>query len=406
MQQTAENRFHALDTVRASALLAGIILHATMPFLPGFREIGWPISDVSTSTSMGILYFVIHIFRMTLFFIIAGFFARALHQRLGTKGLFINRLKRIGLPMIAAFMFIMPLSIIPFIWAARQLGIQGPPKMEFPVPVIGPMIPLGHLWFLYMLLFVYFVALSIRSILIAIDTNHKIRTKIMAFVTLCFNSRLIILLLALPLATILFSTSWWVQWQGIPLPIVGLIPNFPAVVAFSSAFIAGWCMHKEKGYLDKLASDWPLYFIGTVVGASISLFVAGIKPSFYAIPLDTTSRAIYAFAYTFAEWCGAFAAIGIAVRFIKAPNAKWRYLADASYWMYIIHLPILWWLQAWMIQWPLNWSIKLFLSLFCSSVLLLLSYHYLVRSTFLGTFLNGRKYPKSHSAKNVTTQQA
>lgn len=130
MYQTAEKRFHALDAVRASALLAGIVLHAAMPFLPGLRDIGWPISDTSTSASIGILYFVIHLFRVTLFFVIAGFFARVLHQHLGTKGLFVNRLKRIGLPMIAAFMFIMPLSIIPFIWAARQLGIQGPLDMN------------------------------------------------------------------------------------------------------------------------------------------------------------------------------------------------------------------------------------------------------------------------------------
>ena len=405
MYQTPEKRFHALDTVRACALLAGIVLHAIMPFLPGFREIGWPISDTSTSAGIGILYFVIHIFRMTLFFIIAGFFARVLHQRLGTKGLLVNRLKRIGLPMIAAFMFVMPLSIIPFIWAARQLGIQGPPKMEFPVPVIGPMIPLGHLWFLYMLLFIYVAVPSIRSLLAVADTNHKIRAKIIGFVRFCFKNRLIVLVLGLPLAAVLFSTSWWVQWQGIPLPIVGLIPNFPAILAFSSAFIVGWCMHKEQDFLKILASDWPLYLIWAAVGASVSLFVAGIKPSFYVMTLETTERAIYATAYTFAEWCGAFAVIGIAVSFIKTPNAKWRYLADASYWMYIIHLPILWWLQAWMMQWPLNWSVKLLLSLFFTSGLLLLSYHYLVRSTFLGKFLNGRKYPKAHSITNSATHQ-
>lgn len=406
MHQTFEERYHALDAVRALALLAGIVLHATMPFLPGLREIGWPVSDTSTSSSMGILYFVIHIFRMTLFFVIAGFFASVLHQRLGTKGLFVNRLKRIGLPMIAAFMFIMPLSIIPFIWAARQLGIQGPPKMEFPVPVIGPMIPLGHLWFLYLLLVIYVIVLSARLLLVLIDDKYLIRTNIIRLIAFCFKHRLIVLLLAAPLALVLFSTPWWVQWQGVPLPIVGLIPNFPAVLAFGSAFMMGWLIHKEQIFLTMLARDWLLYMIGASVGASVALCIAGIKPSFYVMPLSTTERAIYAIAYTFAEWCGAFAAIGIAVRFIKNPNAKWRYLADASYWMYLIHLPILWWLQAWMMQWPLNWSVKLFLSLSITSLLLLLSYHYLVRSTFLGKFLNGRKYPRTRSIRNTNYNQA
>jgi len=389
-----QERFHSLDTVRACALLAGIVLHASMPFLPGFREIGWPISDTSTNAGMGILYFVIHLFRMTLFFIIAGFFARVLHQRLGSKGLMKNRLKRIGLPMLAAFMFIMPLSIIPFIWAARQLGIQGPPKMEFPVPVIGPMIPLGHLWFLYMLLVIYALVLAARSVFVFFDKNNSIRNTITRLVTSCFKTRIIVFFLASPLALVLFFASWWVQWQGIPLPIVGLVPNFPAVLAFVSAFLIGWLLHKQQDCLRMLAADWPLYFVGTAAGTVIALFVAGIKPNFYVIQLDTSARAIYAAAYTFAEWCGAFAAIGLAVRYIKIPNAKWRYLADASYWMYLVHIPILWGLQAWMLQWPLNWSAKFILSLSITSLLLLASYHYLVRSTFLGKFLNGKKYPR------------
>jgi hypothetical protein len=40
---TEPERFHSLDALRASALLLGIALHATMSFLPGFREINWPI---------------------------------------------------------------------------------------------------------------------------------------------------------------------------------------------------------------------------------------------------------------------------------------------------------------------------------------------------------------------------
>jgi len=48
-----------------------------------------------------------------------------------------------------------------------------------------------------------------------------------------------------------------------------------------------------------------------------------------------------------------------------------------------------------MIRWPLHWSIKYALILTSTGALLLASYHYLVRSTFLGKFLNGRKYPRA-----------
>ncbi len=396
---TDNNRFHSLDTVRACALLAGIVLHASMSFLPGFRETHWPLADNSTSTGLGIVYFVIHIFRMTLFFIIAGFFARLLHQRLGTKGLIKNRLKRIGLPLVAALMFIMPLTIIAFIWANKQLGTQGPPKMEFPFPIIGPPIPWGHLWFLYVLLVIYFIVLSTRSLIVFFDTNESLQKKITKIISFCFKTRTLVLLLAIPLATALFFTQWWPQWQGVPAPIMGLIPNFPALLAYVSAFLIGWFLHKHQVGLHMLAADWPLYFSGACVGVIVALYIAGIQPAFTTIPLNTLERAIYAGSYIFAQWCGAFAFIGMAVRHIKTPSTKWRYLADASYWMYLIHLPIVWILQAWMLQWQLHWAIKLSLNLIITNLLLLASYHYLVRSTLIGKFLNGKVHPKSMHLK-------
>ena len=56
--------------------------------------------------------------------------------------------------------------------------------------------------------------------------------------------------------------------------------------------------------------------------------------------------------------------------------------------------------QAWMIRWPVHWSVKYALILAITMSLLLASYHCLVRSTFVGQFLNGRKYPR---AGTVTT---
>ena len=66
-------------------------LHATLSFLPGFGATGWPIADRSPSVALAVTFFVIHIFRMTLFFAIAGFFARLLFHRTGTRGFIRNR---------------------------------------------------------------------------------------------------------------------------------------------------------------------------------------------------------------------------------------------------------------------------------------------------------------------------
>ena len=76
MTTSDSERLHALDAVRAFALLAGVVLHAAMSYLPGFTI--WPLLDRSTSVPLALTFYVIHIFRMTAFFVIAGFFARLL----------------------------------------------------------------------------------------------------------------------------------------------------------------------------------------------------------------------------------------------------------------------------------------------------------------------------------------
>ena len=79
---------------------------------------------------MGVFFYVVHIFRMATFFLVAGFFARLLFQRLGSGGFIKNRLRRIALPLLAFFPVVMPLCILPIIWAAKQAGVDRSPGPE------------------------------------------------------------------------------------------------------------------------------------------------------------------------------------------------------------------------------------------------------------------------------------
>ena len=69
---THSERFHDLDAVRAGALLLGVALHTTMSFI---EPQVWLIKDASSSTGLAVLFYVIHMFRMMTFFVMAGFFA-------------------------------------------------------------------------------------------------------------------------------------------------------------------------------------------------------------------------------------------------------------------------------------------------------------------------------------------
>jgi peptidoglycan/LPS O-acetylase OafA/YrhL len=390
---TDQQRFHSLDALRASALLLGIALHATMSFLPGFRETGWPISDASESASMGVLFYVVHIFRMATFFLVAGFFARLLFQRLGTGGFIRNRLRRIALPLVAFYPVVMPLCILPIIWAVKQMGVTagaGRPA-GFPQGFHW-----GHFWFLYLLLVLYALALFGRAAVVAADRQGVFRAFIDRVLRKSLEFRIAPLLLAVPLAALLYATPWWLQWPGIPTPLAGFVPNFPAVACFGAAMIFGWCLHRQQSLFDLLRRDCVWYLAVAAVASVVALSLVGVKmKALTVIALTPEIRAAYALAYMLAVWCWSLGLTGAAVAWLSTPSARWRYLSDASYWMYLVHVPIVWALQAWMMRWTLHWSIKYALILAIACALLLASYHYLVRSTFLGKFLNGRKYPRA-----------
>ena len=99
----ASERLHALDAVRGGALLLGIVLHATLSFVPASSRF-WIIQDIHTSPTLGLLSFTIHVFRMTTFFVMAGFFAHMSFHRRGTAGFLKDRLQRIVLPLLIGFL--------------------------------------------------------------------------------------------------------------------------------------------------------------------------------------------------------------------------------------------------------------------------------------------------------------
>ena len=93
--------------------------------------------------------------------------------------------------------------------------------------------------------------------------------------------------------------------------------------------------------------------------------------------------------------------IGLAMRFCSGYSATRRYVADASYWLYLIHLPLIMALQVALsrLDWP--WWMKFPLILGIAFPILFASYQYLVRYSFIGAILNGRR----ESPRRRTTQR-
>jgi peptidoglycan/LPS O-acetylase OafA/YrhL len=92
-------------------------------------------------------------------------------------------------------------------------------------------------------------------------------------------------------------------------------------------------------------------------------------------------------------WNMAFGMMGMFHALLRKENTFIRYLSDSSYWLYIIHLPLVVGLQFLVREWPINALLKFLLINIATITLLLISYHLLVRSTWIGWLLNGRMVP-------------
>ena len=393
-------RLHALDAVRGGALLLGVAFHASLSFLPGPQF--WVVRDAADPL-IGNFATVSHMFRMTLFFVIAGFFGRMLIEKRGTGGFIGDRAKRIVAPLFAFWPLALAGVIATFVWGAAVMnGGALPTNQPPPPPLTAATFPLTHRWFLYVLTLFYLAALTLRGVARVIDRKGQIAARIAdPLLAGAIRYGAASVLLAMPGFLVLSGLPGWMPVMGIPTPDVGLIPNAGAIAAYATAFFAGWMLHRQPALLGSIAARWPLHIIGAVVITG-GLLVQISGASFFA----PASRPLLAAAYMIASWCWTLGLLGAALRFLNAERRWVRYVADSSYWIYLVHLPVVMALQVLVYPIAAPALVKFAIVIAGASLILFASYHILVRRSFLGRWLNGRAYPRAARSQSMEVQTA
>lgn len=95
-----------------------------------------------------------------------------------------------------------------------------------------------------------------------------------------------------------------------------------------------------------------------------------------------------------AMWTLIYGFIGLFVRYYNHPTPLGRYLADASYWVFLIHLPITIWVPGLMNGWHVHAIMKSAITLAVTTIVAVATYDLFVRSTAIGAFLNGKRHPR------------
>lgn len=365
-------RLHGLDAVRAFALLLGVVLHATMSFFPGPRL--WLVDDGESSVFLSATFFVIHMLRMLTFFLIAGFVARMSYHKLGAAAFFKDRLRRIGVPLIVGW---------PILFAA--LMAAGGMLPEALANLSFGAFPLIHLWFLY-LLGLFYLALALLHPFFRAP-RFAATKRLLSHVLL---QPWAVALLAAPLCLSLYLHPYWMMWFGIPTPDRSFVPNLPAVIGYGGAFAFGWLAQCRPDTLDLWERRWPLNLALACACTAACLAQTGLTPLLMPVPQGST-KLVFAACYSVGAWSWALALVGMGQYFLGTYSAAWRYLADSSYWIYLVHLPLVVALQALVAQLAWPWPLKFLAILVAAFVAMLVTYALFVRRTVVGAVLNGRK---------------
>ncbi|MFC5346050.1 acyltransferase family protein [Brevundimonas staleyi] len=382
-------RLHGLDALRGGALLLGVVLHASLSFFP--QQI-WIAADQSTSIGAAWLFFAIHLFRMTAFFLIAGLFAHMMLARRGWLSFAKDRVMRIAGPL-ASFWFPVMVGIVgALIWNAHASGLIVPGAPPPPPPTYDwTNFPLTHLWFLYVLMLFYVAALILRAPFALLDKDGGWGGTVDWF-TGALIGPWTPALLAAPLALAMYLDPKWVAFFAVTTPDAGLVPAPVALVGFGLAFAVGFLIDRRRDLLDRIAAWSPLYLAVAVVSGVYAYILAG-GPVVTPVGEPTDAKAVAAAVVALAVYSSAFAAMGLCLRFLSGHSTIRRYLADSSYWVYILHLPLVMLAQVWVQDWAGPWWLKLAGVSLGVFAVCLITYELLIRHSFMGQWLNGRRVP-------------
>lgn len=385
----AGERLHGLDALRGGALLLGVLLHASLAFFP---QQTWIVADESRSIGAAWIFYGVHLFRMTAFFLIAGLFAHGMLARWGWRSFARDRLMRIAAPLAAFWTPVMAGVIAALVWNAHIQGWVTPGAPPPPSPTYDwTNFPLTHLWFLWVLVIFYAATLILRAPFAMLDRDGR-WGRFVDRLTGALVGPWTPAVLAAPLALALWLDPTWVAFFAVPTPDEGVVPNAAALTGFGLAFGLGVLLDRRRDLLDRIALWSPLLLAMAVATGLAGWHLSG-GPSLEPMAEPTLDKAVAAWVTALAVYSSALAAMGLCLRFLSGPSAIRRYLADASYWVYIVHLPLVMLAQVWAQDWAGPWWLKLAGITLGVLAVSLATYEAGVRHTALGRWLNGRRIP-------------
>jgi peptidoglycan/LPS O-acetylase OafA/YrhL len=397
-QRPAADRSRAIggfDLLRAGGALAVVALHACVPYLrhpmPGLV---WPIQDSSSSVA-DVVFWSIEVMIMPLFLMIAGFLMWKSAERLSPRQLVRSRGKRLLIPLAFGILIVLPIDLYLWTLGLVSEGVVPAVKLKsfkFEEPISRQIWGLSHLWFLlYVFLYVAVAALWIR---------FSASGRFTALKRTVSGPRVLMGALAVvAVATLVFAPEvvWGFQHAFLPVPSKWI---------YSGVFFAAGCalaLHDRELRWVSASSPRMLGLAVVLLATSVSLGTWTLAQQQDGQAPSHAANVLLALLTVAAASTTTLGLLGGSVRYVRKIPFAIRYIASASFWIYLIHHPVLGLVHTdlkWM--WP-NAApvVKLCVSFAMATGVSLITYEMFIRRSRLGALLGFDLKPATRSEPNV-----
>lgn len=384
-------RYYALDRLRVVMIMLGTVRHASMSYDPSLID-AWPYKDGEVSVLAHWFIVFTSLFRMPIFFLIAGFFSAYLVETRGISAFIRLRWSRLGVTLLVVWPVMAALMAFT-LWVAAPLSAV-PPAIHLSEGAFTPHVLdyiLMHLWFLYYLLILSLAAGGAQ--VLARRIPPEVRKRILDLFARHLRGGGLIAVILIGGIVLYQMQSWTIDYDGHPIPAPRLLALYGLLFGF------GWLLFCRREALKKFTGPaWFMlavavpcffvhrYFVDTGCEVDLTMRCTGSSAEYHlgAVVFLTLSM-----------WMTVYGLIGVFLRYMNRPSPRWRYMADASYFFYLAQVPVTMLLPLVLFSLPLPGLAKLTLVVAAATGVMLLAYHYGVRSTFIGKQLNGRRYPRA-----------
>ncbi len=321
-----QNRAMAIDRLRTAMMCIVMFGHAMLPYLTTPRR----FKDPATSIWFDWIGIFLYGFAMPAFFVTAGFAGAALFSKRGSNAFWKHRWQRLGIPLLAGYVLLTPLTRAAYEFA-QVTALNDSIAAGWAQLMKGDWLrwsKLYHLWFLASLILFSGLWLAIRSVYLRLPASmtHRLST-VFGRVMQSGSAALVFgLITGAPMALSYISgtgqgTDGWMQ------------------TALLMYFGLGWCLYGTRDALQAQAQHWPIATVGAFVitplcawSTQIRLFAEGTSDIPMGLVAGFSNGLLGAFA--------TIALLGIAQRWMERQSEVADYLSAASYWIYLVHYPI------------------------------------------------------------------